>query len=152
MTPVIRPMKREDIPVLVYNDRRILGQSLGEEAFLAELDGNPFSQFFILEDSETQEFLGHIGIWIDPPLASILNFYVVPEKQHHGLGKFLMDFILCRLKEERVNTLTLEVRKSNETAKAMYRQYGFKEVAVRKNYYANGEDADLMLKNIELEK
>lgn len=152
MIPIVRPLERKDIPVLVFNDRRILGQSLGEEAFLAELDGNPFSRFFILEDSETKEFLGHIGIWIDPPLASILNFYVIPEKQHHGLGKILMDFIIRVLREEMVNTITLEVRQSNETAKTMYRQYGFKEVAIRKNYYSNGENADLMLKNIDLEK
>jgi ribosomal-protein-alanine N-acetyltransferase len=122
---------------------------LGEETLANELAENQFTRFFVMEEAMTRRFLGHIGVWIDVPLASILNFYVIPEEQHKGLGSQMMDFILDFLKTTGVNTLTLEVRKSNEIAKAMYRQYGFSFVSVRKNYYADGEDADLMLKNLE---
>jgi ribosomal-protein-alanine N-acetyltransferase len=152
MKPAIRPMRREDIPNIVYNDRRILGQSLGEETLENELKENAFTRFFVMEDEESGQFLGHIGIWIDIPLASILNLYVVPEHQHHRLGSVLMDFILDYLKNNDVNTLTLEVRKSNDIAMNMYHQYGFEAVAIRRNYYADGEDAFLMLKNIDAEK
>lgn len=148
MKPIIRAMRGDDIPNIVFNDRRILGQSLGEETLSSELAENQFTRFFVMEDALTQRFLGHIGVWIDVPLASILNFYVVPEEQHKGLGSNLMDFILDFLKKAGVNTLTLEVRQSNEIAKAMYRQYGFSFVSIRKNYYSDGEDADLMLKNL----
>lgn len=148
MKPIIRAMRADDIPHIVFNDRRILGQSLGEETLSSELAENQFTRFFVMEDALTQRFLGHIGLWIDVPLASILNFYVVPEEQHKGLGSILMDFILDFLKKAGVNTLTLEVRQSNEIAKAMYRQYGFSFVSIRKDYYADGEDADLMLKNL----
>lgn len=152
MKPLIRPMVNEDIPLIVFNDRRILGQSLGEDTLESELKENIFTRFFVMEDEENHQLLGHIGIWIDVPLAAILNFYVVPEHQHSGLGSLLMSFILDYLKQTQVNTLTLEVRKSNEIAQRMYHQFGFTEVSVRKNYYADGEDAYLMLKNIELEK
>lgn len=152
MKPLIRPMNKEDIPLIVFNDRRILGQSLGESTLESELEENIFTRFFVMEDEENHQLLGHIGIWIDVPLASILNFYVVPEHQHSGLGRILMNYILDYLHENNVNTLTLEVRKSNEIAQNMYRQFGFTQVSVRKNYYADGEDAYLMLKNIEPEK
>ena len=40
---------------------------------------------------------------------------------------------------------TLEVRESNEAARALYRRYGFYEVGRRKRYYAdNHEDAIIM--------
>jgi len=152
MKPVIRMMVKADIPQIVFNDRRILGQTLGEDTLASELEENIFTQFFVMEDEETKQLLGHVGIWIDIPLAAILNLYVVPEHQHSGLGSILMNFILAYVKEKNVNTLTLEVRKSNEVAKHLYHQFGFMEVSIRKNYYADGEDAFLMLKNIEIEK
>ena len=40
---------------------------------------------------------------------------------------------------------TLEVRVSNEAARALYRRYGFWDVGERKKYYQdNGEDAVIM--------
>jgi ribosomal-protein-alanine N-acetyltransferase len=41
--------------------------------------------------------------------------------------------------------LTLEVRKSNQVAQALYRKYTFKEMGVRRRYYSDdGEDALVM--------
>jgi ribosomal-protein-alanine N-acetyltransferase len=41
--------------------------------------------------------------------------------------------------------MTLEVRPSNAVAIALYRKFGFRDVALRKRYYSdNGEDASVM--------
>ena len=152
MKPFIREMRKTDIPDIVRHDRLILGQSLGEETLENELVQNQFSKFFVMEEETTHQFLGHVGLWIDCPLASILNLYIVPEFQHHGLGKTLLEFVLSYLQQTNISTLTLEVRKSNEIAKNMYHRFGFAEAAVRKNYYADGEDAFLMMKIIDPEK
>jgi ribosomal-protein-alanine N-acetyltransferase len=41
--------------------------------------------------------------------------------------------------------MTLEVRKANAGAQAMYRKFGFETVGVRKGYYVEtGEDAYIM--------
>lgn len=45
--------------------------------------------------------------------------------------------------------VNLEVRVSNVKAIALYQKFGFKNVAVRKRYYSNGEDAYLMIKELE---
>ena len=147
MNTKIRFMDESDIREVVENDRRILGQSLGAETYKNELEQNPFTYYFIMENPETKAFLGHVGLWIDSPLAQILNIYIIPEMQNQGLGSALMEFALTFLKEHQVTTLTLEVRQSNKTAKYYYTKFGFQKVAVRKQYYENGEDADLMLKN-----
>jgi ribosomal-protein-alanine N-acetyltransferase len=40
---------------------------------------------------------------------------------------------------------TLEVREGNRSAQALYRKYGFRDAALRKNYYTdNGENAIVM--------
>jgi len=148
MDTLIRFMEEKDITVVVYNDRRILGQSLGEETLKNELLENPFAYYFIMENPDNGAFLGHVSLWIDSPMAQILNIYVVPEMQTHGLGSVLMDFVLEFLKAHEVSTLTLEVRQTNLSAQSFYKKYGFIKVAIRKQYYENGEDADLMLKNL----
>ena len=148
MNTKIRFMDENDIQVVVNNDRRILGQSLGEDTYKYELEENPCTYYLIMENAENKAFLGHYGLWIDTPLAQLLMIYVVPELQKNGLGTILMNYIIEFLKEHQVTTLTLEVRHSNLTAIHFYQKFGFKKVAIRKQYYDNGEDADLMLKNI----
>jgi ribosomal-protein-alanine N-acetyltransferase len=102
-----------------------------------------------MEDEDTREFYGHVGLWLDPPRAQVMNLYVVPEHRHAGLGRFLMEFMLAFLKSRDVDTLTLEVRPTNTIAISYYRSFGFTKATVRKHYYEDGEDADLMLLNIQ---
>jgi len=40
------------------------------------------------------------------------------------------------------------VRKSNIIAQKFYTKNKFKEISIRKNYYKNGEDAIVMLKEL----
>jgi ribosomal-protein-alanine N-acetyltransferase len=137
-------MQKEDIGAVVSLDRLILGQSLGEAAFEEELKDNPLNRYFVMED-ETGEIVGHIGLWLDPPLAQILNFYVIPGLRKQGLGTTLFTFALETCRRLNVDTVTLEVRPTNHAAIRFYRRFGFFKAAVRKQYYADGQDADLML-------
>ena len=45
--------------------------------------------------------------------------------------------------------ISLEVRTSNRIARALYKNLGFYEGAIRKKYYKDGEDAILMVKELE---
>ncbi|MDP3130598.1 MAG: ribosomal protein S18-alanine N-acetyltransferase [Bacillota bacterium] len=147
MKPIIRFMSIDDIPKIVAEDRRILGQTLGEKTLRTELADNPFTEYYVLEDKVTKAFYGHVSVWIDTPLAQIINIYIVPEQQRAGLGTFLIEFVLTLLKSRGCNTLTLEVRPTNAAAIAFYQKFGFTKMTVRKQYYEDGEDADLMLLN-----
>ena len=47
--------------------------------------------------------------------------------------------------ENYLTTLYLEVRVSNKAAQRIYREFGFKPIAIRQNYYSDdGEDAIVM--------
>lgn len=149
MKPIIRYMEVKDVQTVVHYDRKILGQSLGTETFLSELRSNPFTFYFIVENPENMSFIGHFGLWIDEPLAQVLNIYVIDDYQGRGYGTLMMDYLLDYLKKRSITTLTLEVRESNERGLRFYQKFGFYQVSIRKNYYENGENAKLLLKNIE---
>jgi ribosomal-protein-alanine N-acetyltransferase len=55
--------------------------------------------------------------------------------------------LIGKLEKENAKNITLEVRKSNETAINFYKNNGFRIEAIRKNYYKD-EDGYLMLKEL----
>ena len=60
--------------------------------------------------------------------------------QGQGLANQLMEFL-----SDRPERIFLEVRASNQVARALYEKHGFLPVGQRKNYYQNPvEDAILM--------
>lgn len=141
---VIRKMIPADIKEIVKNDLLIFGETLGEDIIREHLQNKQMMHYFVMEKKASKDLIGMMSLSIDLDKAQIINFYVL--KQYLGLGyaQKLLDAILYYLKEKRVVDLTLEVRKSNTRAIRFYQKYRFKDVAMRKHYYANGEDALLM--------
>ncbi|HOP57083.1 MAG TPA: ribosomal protein S18-alanine N-acetyltransferase [Bacillota bacterium] len=146
----ISPMTHGDLPEIIKADRLVLGHTLGEQTLANELDINPFAHYFVMREETTGKLAGHVSIWIDLKNAQILNLYVLPEFQHHGLGDDIMRFCIDYLSEYQVENITLEVRPSNFRARNLYGKFGFRQVAIRRNYYDNGEDALLYLKKCEV--
>ncbi|MBU0996719.1 MAG: ribosomal protein S18-alanine N-acetyltransferase [Firmicutes bacterium] len=148
MNPMIRYMNHEDIPKVAAAEKLVLGHTLGESTLQRELDENPFAHYFLLEDGEGQVLVGLISLWIDTPQAQIINLLIMPEFQGQNFSVMLMDFMIDYLKSYEVTEITLEVRQSNIRAIRLYEKYGFVQVAIRRQYYDNGEDAFLMLKRM----
>ena len=74
-----------------------------------------------------------------------MRIAVHPELRGRGLSRKLMDQLEETAREKGAEALTLEVRKSNRTAIELYKSYGFRKEAVRKNYYHDpDEDAFIM--------
>ena len=77
----------------------------------------------------------------------LLNLTVSPAWQGHGHGTALLRVLQGHAQALRLGSLWLEVRHSNDRARALYRRHGFAEVGLRKAYYpAAGlrEDAVVM--------
>ncbi len=146
MSAIIRNMNLKDIKTIVELDDIIFGESLGEQFLESELLENPMAGFFIME--EDQKIIGFISFWIDEKKAQINNFYIIPKEQKKGHGKELLNHMMKYFDSKNVKEVTLEVKPSNKNAIELYQRYGFKEVAVRRNYYSNGEDAFLMYTRI----
>jgi ribosomal-protein-alanine N-acetyltransferase len=72
------------------------------------------------------------------------NIVVAEATRRRGVGTRLLAELASRARAENGSAIFLEVRKSNQNARALYRKMGFEEAGMRKGYYANPpEDAIL---------
>ncbi len=67
--------------------------------------------------------------------SDIVYLAIKPEWQRQGLGKHLLQSALDELYKQQVKKVFLEVRASNQAAKALYQACQFVQVGLRKNYY-----------------
>lgn len=67
--------------------------------------------------------------------AHLLNLSVAAAHHRRGHGAFLLDEILRSANELGAQHLFLEVRPSNPAAQALYAAHGFRQIAVRRDYY-----------------
>lgn len=138
--------------VAVYDDQRVVerAQSVprrGLSGLMARLQRLFDRSRFLdeLPESGGQYVVGFVGMWIMADEAHIINIAVRDSYRRRGIGELLLISAIDLAIELRARILTLEVRASNWAAKALYQRYGFKEVGLRRGYYAdNREDAILM--------
>ncbi len=132
----IRKMKEEDIDRIVYLEETILGESLGKQMLLDEMNSN-ITKFYVATIDDV--VVGYIGRYAYLDQAEILNLVVDEAYQRMGIGQKLLDQI--KLDLPTLKTITLEVRVSNGKAIRFYEKNGFVPLYKRFNYYRNGEDA-----------
>lgn len=82
-------------------------------------------------------------------VGHILSIAIKNEKRRKGYGSQLVQDLIQRLKMRKCRDVILEVRVSNEAAIAMYRKLGFHDMDIIQGYYADGEDALVMVRNLE---
>ena len=76
---------------------------------------------------------------------SVQRIAVLPAFRRKGNAEYLLSETLWQAKNEGCSVCYLEVRTSNEPAKALYRKIGFSEQGIRPGFYTDPtEDALLM--------
>jgi len=91
------------------------------------------------------EAVAYGGLWMMVDEAHITTFAVLPQWRRHGIGGGLMVELMRAAQTFRARVATLEVRITNNAARSLYQQFGFRPVGVRPRYYSdNGEDALIM--------
>ena len=98
--------------------------------------------FTAIEDGEVIAYV--IGRLIAPE-GEIYRVAVTPRKRQRGIGYRLLDYAVKTSKGQGLERLFLEVRSRNLPAVKLYTAYGFKQIAVRKNYYKNPQDDALIM-------
>lgn len=96
------------------------------------------------------QIVGYAGMHTVYEDAHVTNIAVHPTQRGKGLGERLMWELIARAKARGAHRMTLEVRRSNTPAQALYQKLDFitRPGALRKGYYADtGEDAIIMWKD-----
>jgi ribosomal-protein-alanine N-acetyltransferase len=83
----------------------------------------------------------------------LLNIAVDREFQGHGIARSVLAVLYDRCRQRQTPSLWLEVRPSNQPARALYESEGFVDIGLRKSYYPapqGREDALVMKREISM--
>ncbi len=137
---VIRRMTKNDVDAVHAIETAVFPVPWSREDFLREMTVNACARYLVAETEG--KVIGFAGAWIVLDEAHITNIAVLEGWRGKGAGRKLTEGLLQYAANLGVVYTTLEVRRSNETAKRLYQSLGFEYVGVRKRYYTNnGEDA-----------
>ena len=107
---------------------------------------NPLSLWLVALDGDT--VAGYIGSQSVLGESDMMNVAVHPDCRRRGIAEALVNALCKALKERGSVSLTLEVRASNDPAKALYDKLGFEQAGRRPNYYRNPKEDALILKKM----
>ena len=119
-----------------------------EKSVAGELD-NPLSVWLVAMEGES--LAGYVGSQTVMDETDMMNLAVAPQFRRQGVGETLVNALVAALKDLGSRCLTLEVRDSNEAARALYAKLGFVEIGRRRGYYRDPrEDALILRKEWEI--
>ena len=140
----ITRMTMEDIPEIAALEKVCFKVPWSEKSFRDEMS-NKLAIYHVAKDNG--KCIGYAGFWNVSGEGGITNVAVLPEYRHQGVGSMLITEMIKTAETLELLLLTLEVRKSNLAAQALYGKYGFEIIGERKRYYSdNNEDAFIMTK------
>ena len=140
---MIRNMSQNDLDAVNAIEMQAFQDPWSKQDFINELESNPYSCIYVKEING--EVVAYVDLWIAYENAEIANIAVKKEFLHQGIASELMQYCLQKIQQSKCENFTLEVRVSNMNAIKLYEKFGFQTVSKRKKYYADGEDAYLMV-------
>ncbi len=138
---VLRPFVLSDLPAVLAIEQVSSPSPWQGELFLSELS-KPYARVLVAELQG--QVIGYLCCWFVADEVQILNLAVHPRYRRHGVGRTLLQAVCNEARRAGARCVSLEVRKSNIPARALYQRFLFRQVVVRPRYYADGEDALLL--------
>ncbi len=74
-----------------------------------------------------------------PDVAHVLVIAVARDEQRRGHGVLLLEQVAICARTRSIEAILLEVRRSNESARAFYEAQGFETIGTRRDYYPFGQ-------------
>ena len=138
----IRRLTYADLPQVVALERRAFTTPWSLAMFVLELS-KPSGVCLAAEAGG--ELAGYLVCSRYDTVWHVMNVAVDPDRRRRGIATALIGALLERIGLDA--QVTLEVRRSNVGALALYERFGFRSAGVRPRYYADtGEDAVIMWK------
>lgn len=138
----IAPMRPEDLDAVDEIERHSFKNPWPAKVFAEELTRD----WARVDVARTRgRVVGFVDYWLVHDEIHLLAIATHPDVRRRGIGARLLDHLLDFGKARGSALVTLEVRRSNRPAIALYERAGFATVGVRPRYYAeDSEDALVM--------
>jgi len=138
---VIRLATHADLDAIEEIDRHSFPRPWPRATFEAEL-ARDFARVVVVDE---RHVIAWCNYWIVAGEVHILAIATHPDHRRRGLGAKLLSHALDEGRAAHCSVATLEVRRGNAPAIALYERAGFVTVHVRQRYYIdNNEDALVM--------
>jgi ribosomal-protein-alanine N-acetyltransferase len=143
--PALRAMGTRDLDTVLVIEASAYSFPWSRGNFIDSLAAGYHAR--VLVDAEAG-IVGYFVAMAGVEEMHLLNITVAPSWQGRGLARLMLDALEAECHAQRLATLWLEVRASNQRARALYARRGFAEVGVRRSYYpaafSKREDAVVM--------
>jgi [ribosomal protein S18]-alanine N-acetyltransferase len=144
----VRPMTAADLARVLEIEQVAFRNPWSAELLRREL-GHDWSTILVAEEPGPRGVLTLVGFvifWIVHDELHVLNVATALEHRNKGVARRVLEAALDTGRRKHCALATLEVRRSNAAALGLYRDFGFRPVGIRPNYYVDeGEDAIVMV-------
>ena len=135
-------MNKDHVSQIARLEAQCFSDPWSEKSIASELE-NPLSLWLVAE--ENGQVLGYVGSQTVLDESDMMNVAVDPRFRRQGIARALIETLIAELAKMGSRCLRLEVRVSNENARALYERMGFQQLGLRKNYYHNPKEDALIL-------
>ena len=138
----IEPMRPADLDEVDAIEQHSFKTPWPRQVFLDELARDWARVDVVREGARVVAFCNY---WLVKDEVHLLAIATHPDRRRAGIARRLMDHLLALARGRDATLVTLEVRRSNRPAIALYERLGFVPVGLRRAYYAeDSEDALVM--------
>ena len=141
-------MQRADLEEVLEIERHAFRSPWSRQIFTEELD-REWAYLEVLRERQRDGrslVVAFCNYWLVRDEVHLLNVATHPDHRRHGHARVLMAHVVDFARRHRCRYVTLEVRRSNQGAIDLYREFDFQAVGIRPRYYVEDqEDAVVML-------
>jgi ribosomal-protein-alanine N-acetyltransferase len=138
---VLRPAREDELERIGEIDRASFAQPWSPLSFASVFKDE---KYLLLVAECEAEICGFGVAYTVGDEGEIATIAVDENFRGRGLGAKILQALCDFCAQRGAHTIFLEVRPSNQSARCLYKRFGFEQVGVRRGYYDNGEDAIIM--------
>lgn len=141
---MIKEIFKSDIELLLDKELSF-GDEWNKDMLLSSFETG---RFFVYGYFDKEVLAGYISTSLSVDSADIEDVVVRNDYRRQGIASKLMQYAVKEISDKKIEKVFLEVRESNANAIGLYLKNGFNQIAVRKKYYSDGENAIVMAKEL----
>jgi ribosomal-protein-alanine N-acetyltransferase len=135
VTTTIRPMTPEDVPPVVELETAHQPRPWSAGVFHDELAAE--NRVYLVASQD--RIIGFAGMMVVGEEGHVTNLLVDPTCRRRGIARRLLRALISSAVERGARHLTLEVRKNNHAARALYASFAMAPVGIRPGYYGDDD-------------
>lgn len=145
----IRPAQTADISAIIKLEKSCFRKPWSDSAIEQDVSTNSNAYYFVGETITSHQVIAFAACWHMVDEAELMRIATHPDYRRNGLAEQLLIQVIQNAKAHQLHSMFLEVRPSNQAARALYQRHGFQILHIRRKYYDdNGEDAIIMSKKL----